>query len=342
MNRLYNKLQKFQLRNKLEKIFLKSNINTCTVYQGNIHISNYKMNNHYHGKFYRQQLINNSLNFSCSMNNKEEENKKEKIQLYNFENEIDYLKERDYIINLILKEFSFEEIKIINDDPDFYIRNKFIRKILDLFNNNYLYKTLNNEENFGKEETDDKKLIRRIKEKKKEMKNNNSKKNITDYNTEGIDKEIKEEIKIMKIKKFKLQNQKKEKSIILNKIFSNTKDDIQKKLKYNFNLNNYLKLEKIKNEQIEKLKNNNSQKNYSFNNINSYNELSEKNNRKIFKTISSHKLIKRKSTLNINSNQMVKENLEKENQKIIKYYINEIKANLIKKEKKIYFPIISE
>lgn len=39
---------------------------------------------------------------------------------------------------------------------------------------------------------------------------------------------------------------------------------------------------------------------------------------------------------------MVKENLEKENQKIIKYYINEIKANLIKKEKKIYFPIISE
>ena len=312
------------------------------MYQGNIHISNYKMNNHYHGKFYRQQLINNSLNFSCSMNNKEEENKKEKIQLYNFENEIDYLKERDYIINLILKELSFEEIKIINDDPDFYIRNKFIRKILDLFNNNYLYKTLNNEENFGKDETEDKKLIRRIKEKKKEMKNNNSKKNITDYNTEGIDKEIKEEIKIMKIKKFQLQNQKKEKLIILKKIFSNTKDDIQKKLKFNFNLNNYLKLEKIKNEQIEKLKNNNSQKNYSFNNINSYNEFSEKNNRKIFKSISSHKLIKRKSTLNINSNQMVKENLEKENQKIIKYYINEIKANLIKKEKKIYFPIISE
>ena len=342
MNRLYNKLQKFQLRNKLEKIFLKSNINTCAVYQGNIHISNYKMNNYYHGKFYRQQLINNSLNFSYSMNNKEEENKKEKIQLYNFENEIDYLKERDYIINLILKELSFEEIKIINDDPDFYIRNKFIRKILDLFNNNYLYKTLNNEENFGKDETEDKKLIRRIKEKKKEMKNNNSKKNITDYNTEGIDKEIKEEIKILKIKKFQLQNQKKEKLIILKKIFSNTKDDIQKKLKFNFNLNNYLKLEKIKNEQIEKLKNNNSQKNYSFNNINSYNEFSEKNNRKIFKSISSHKLIKRKSTLNINSNQMVKENLEKENQKMIKYYINEIKANLIKKEKKIYFPIISE
>ena len=207
MNRLYNKLQKFQLRNKLEKIFLKSNKKTCTVYQGNIHISNYKMNNHYHGKFYRQQLINNSLNFSCSMNNKEEENKKEKIQLFNFENEIDYLKERDYIINLILKEFSFEEIKIINDDPDFYIRNKFIRKILDLLNNNYLIKTLNNEENFEKEEIDDKKLNRRIKEKKKEMKNNNSKKNITDYNTEGIDKEIKEEIKIIKIKKFKLQNQ---------------------------------------------------------------------------------------------------------------------------------------
>ena len=342
MNRLYNKLQKFQLRNKLEKIFLKSNINTCAVYQGNIHISNYKMNNYYHGKFYRQQLINNSLNFSYSMNNKEEENKKEKIQLYNFENEIDYLKERDYIINLILKELSFEEIKIINDDPDFYIRNKFIRKILDLFNNNYLYKTLNNEENFGKDETEDKKLIRRIKEKKKEMKNNNSKKNITDYNTEGIDKEIKEEIKILKIKKFQLQNQKKEKLIILKKIFSNTKDDIQKKLKFNFNLNNYLKLEKIKNEQIEKLKNNDSQKNYSFNNINSYNEFSEKNNRKIFKSISSHKLIKRKSTLNINSNQMVKENLEKENQKMIKYYINEIKANLIKKEKKIYFPIISE
>ena len=342
MNRLYNKLQKFQLRNKLEKIFLKSNINTCAVYQGNIHISNYKMNNYYHEKFYRQQLINNSLNFSYSMNNKEEENKKEKIQLYNFENEIDYLKERDYIINLILKELSFEEIKIINDDPDFYIRNKFIRKILDLFNNNYLYKTLNNEENFGKDETEDKKLIRRIKEKKKEMKNNNSKKNITDYNTEGIDKEIKEEIKILKIKKFQLQNQKKEKLIILKKIFSNTKDDIQKKLKFNFNLNNYLKLEKIKNEQIEKLKNNNSQKNYSFNNINSYNEFSEKNNRKIFKSISSHKLIKRKSTLNINSNQMVKENLEKENQKMIKYYINEIKANLIKKEKKIYFPIISE
>jgi hypothetical protein len=342
MNRLYNKLQKFQLRNKLEKIFLKSNINTCAVYQGNIHISNYKMNNYYHGKFYRQQLINNSLNFSYSMNNKEEENKKEKIQLYNFENEIDYLKERDYIINLILKELSFEEIKIINDDPDFYIRNKFIRKILDLFNNNYLYKTLNNEENFGKDETEDKKLIRRIKEKKKEMKNNNSKKNITDYNTEGIDKEIKEEIKIMKIKKFQLQNQKKEKLIILKKIFSNTKDDIQKKLKFNFNLNNYLKLEKIKNEQIEKLKNNDSQKNYSFNNINSYNEFSEKNNRKIFKSISSHKLIKRKSTLNINTNQMVKENLEKKNQKMIKYYINEIKANLIKKEKKIYFPIISE
>ena len=342
MNRLYNKLQKFQLRNKLEKIFLKSNINTCAVYQGNIHISNYKMNNYHHGRFYRQQLINNSLNFSYSMNNKEEENKKEKIQLYNFENEIDYLKERDYIINLILKELSFEEIKIINDDPDFYIRNKFIRKILDLFNNNYLYKTLNNEENFGKDETEDKKLIRRIKEKKKEMKNNNSKKNITDYNTEGIDKEIKEEIKILKIKKFQLQNQKKEKLIILKKIFSNTKDDIQKKLKFNFNLNNYLKLEKIKNEQIEKLKNNNSQKNYSFNNINSYNEFSEKNNRKIFKSISSHKLIKRKSTLNINSNQMVKENLEKENQKMIKYYINEIKANLIKKEKKIYFPIISE
>ena len=52
-------------------------------------------------------------------NNNDQNDRKNKKIDYNLENEINYNKERDYIMKLIFEELTFNEIKFISKDINF-------------------------------------------------------------------------------------------------------------------------------------------------------------------------------------------------------------------------------
>ena len=362
MNKKFlNKICRYQLRNKLEKIFSKSKIHYCNNHQKDISMQNYKINNFYEQDYYRNYIINNAINFSYSSNNKEENERKIKIIDYNIENEIDYNKERDYIMKLIFEELTFNEIQLINRDPEFYIRDPFIRGVLIFFNErNSLYKTLRYEENLGIKETENDKLKRLIKKTKKIIINNNnseikSKSLYNLFTKHEINKEINKMIKIKKISKEKIDSERIQNKLILNHIFYNVKNEIKNKLTPITNYNTQYKLlEKSKNKNIEKLLGNYSEKRYALKNKNnssisinkslqSYSKFNIDKKSQIFKTLPSKKYLRRDNTnfkLKLLKNTF--NNKNDINNSMIKKYCFEIKSNLSQsKNKEENFPFIS-
>ena len=359
--KILNKIGRYQLRNKLEKIISKSKINTCNNYQKDISMLNFKINNFYEQDFYRNNIINNSINFSYSSNNKEENDRKNKIIDYNIENEIDYNKERDYIMKLIFEQLTFNEIKLINQDTEFYIRDPFIRRYLIFFNErNDLYKTLRYEENLGIKETENDKLKRLIKKTKKIIIDNHNNeiksKSLNNlFIKHEINKEIKKEIKVKKIIKEKVDSERIKNKLILKNIFFNTKNEIKNKVIPITNYNKqYLILEKSRNRNLEKLLGNYSEKNCTLNNTNkssisinkslsSNSKINIYNNKsKTFKTVSSKKYLK-KDYKNIKIKLLKNKcNNNDINDSMIKNYCFEIKSNFSQtKNKEKSLPFIS-
>ncbi len=359
--KILNKIGRYQLRNKLEKIISKSKINTCNNYQKDISMLNFKINNFYEQDFYRNNIINNSINFSYFSNNKEESDRKNKIIDYNIENEIDYNKERDYIMQLIFEQLTFNEIKLINQDPEFYIRDPFIRGYLIFFNErNDLYKTLRYEENLGIKETENDKLKRLIKKTKKIIIDNHNNeiksKSLNNlFIKHEINKEIKKEIKVKKIIKEKVDSERIKNKLILKNIFFNTKNEIKNKVIPITNYNKqYLILEKSRNRNLEKLLGNYSEKKCTLNNTNkssisinkslsSNSKINIYNNKsKTFKTVSSKKYLK-KDYKNIKIKLLKNKcNNNDINDSMIKNYCFEIKSNFSQtKNKEKSLPFIS-
>ena len=237
-----NKLEEFHLRNKIENIILKTNIKPCAIYQDNLFIAKMKMNQYlYKGDFYRNKLVNNALQFSYSMNNKEEEQKKNKIIDYNNENLIDLSKEKDFIIRLLFQELTFKEIKKVINNPEFYIRNDYIRHLLDFFHQKYkLYEILNFEENNIKNESEDHKINRLIRSQKNEIihRANNEEKDLEEIKLKkGLAQNVKEEIKRRKLNQQKINSQIEQNNIILKNILLDSKKDVQRKI--NLSSNDY-------------------------------------------------------------------------------------------------------
>jgi hypothetical protein len=74
--KISEKLERYKLKNKLERIISNVNLKPCIEYQNNIANLNLKMNSYYDSLFYKNKKVNDSLKFSYSMNNKSEEEKK--------------------------------------------------------------------------------------------------------------------------------------------------------------------------------------------------------------------------------------------------------------------------
>ena len=80
------------------------------------------------------------------MHHQDEEEKENKFLDFNLNNEVDFLKERDYLFKLIITQLTFEEIKMIFHNPEFYISNDSLRELLDFFQkSSKLYEILTNE-----------------------------------------------------------------------------------------------------------------------------------------------------------------------------------------------------
>ena len=350
----FDKIQKYQLRNKIEKILSRTNLQPCIPYQNNLNLLNNKINHYYEADYYKNQKINNSLSFSYAMNNRNEEEKKKKFIDYQTENIIDLPKENDYVIKLLFNELTFEEIKIILQNPEFYIRNNSIRNNLDFFHQKHrLYETLNLEENHINEESEDRKLSKMIRNKKNEIiyRINHPNEDVESIkNKEEIEKEIKKDIKFQKInyQKNKIRNERND--ITLNNIFLNSQKEIQRKIHLSNDFKEYLLKEKIKKRNIEnitKLGNNidhNSEiivKPFPLNqSINIKKHISQKS--KIFPTIPSPKPSQKLNEVNVRLKQLKKKMLEKETQNMINMYISEIKESFSYREKNNdYLPLIT-
>jgi len=352
-----NKLDEFHLRNKIENIILKTNIKPCIYYQVNLNISKNKLNNFYYkGNFYRNKLVNNALHFSYSMNNKEEEEKKNKIIDYNNENLIDLSKEKDYIIRLLFQELTFDEIKKIINNPEFYIRNNYVRHILDFFHQKYkLYEILNFEENNIKNESEDHKINRLIRNQKNEIINraNNEEKDLEEINLKkGLIKNVKEEIKRRKLNQQKMNSQIEQNNIILKNILLKTTKDVYRKINLSsHDFKNHLFMEKLRNKNIENLTALNNKIDNNSNEIiinpfpinESKNEVKnhEINKSKIFPTMPNPRHSKRNYTKNVRLKQLKKNMLEKETQNFINRYVSEIKECFNNKDKNNYLPLIT-
>ena len=350
-------LEEFHLRNKIENIILRTNIKPCVNYQDNLFMAKVKLNQYlYKGQFYRNKLVNNALQFSYSMNNKEEEEKKNKIIDYNNENLIDLSKEKDYIIRLLFKELTFEEIKKIINNPEFYIRNDYIRHFLDFFHQKYkLYEILNFEENNIKNESEDHKINRLIRSQKNEIINraNNEEKDLEEIQLKkGLAQNLKEEIKKRKLNQQKINSQNEQNNIILKNILLDSKKDVQRKINLSSNdFKNYLMKERIKNKNIENLTalNNKIDSNpneiiinpFSLNESKSDVKNSVINKSKLFPTMPNPRHVKRNYTKNVRLKQLKKNMLEKETQNFINRYVSEIKECFNNKDKNNYLPLIT-
>jgi hypothetical protein len=94
------KLKRYQLRYKLEKIFADSDISSCRFYQSHINALNNKLDNYFTSENYIKKKINEALLFNYSTHNLE--NLPQELEQYNEERIVDYSKEKDYIIQLLL------------------------------------------------------------------------------------------------------------------------------------------------------------------------------------------------------------------------------------------------
>ena len=333
--KITEKLKRYKLKNKLERIISNANLKPCIEYQNNIANSNLKMNDYYDSIFYKNKKVNDSLKFSYSMNNKSEEEKKNKIINYNLNNDIDSIKETDYAIQSIFKELSFNEIKKIFRDPEFYITESSIRKRLDFFHKDLkLYEILMKEEKEGIE-SENKKLKKLINLKKHQI----------------IIRQIKNKIKLQYEKK--LKEQKSEKEI-------NEKIKQEKKLKETIRHRNEDR-ENFINDLISKSRSNffcslnspNKTKNDSSSKIRIITSLQKKNKKTInfnthfLKPFSINKTSQNQQpqifpllTLdrfkidNMKSTQIKQNLLEKESQNLINKYVRNIKEIFIGNNKK--------
>ena len=234
-----DKIKQYQLRNKLENLIRKANLQPCKSHQSHLSILDLKINNFYEGEVYHSKLINDSLKFLYSNHSDEEELKRKKISEFDKENEVKFTKEKDYIIKLLLKELTIDEIKIISRDVEYYIKDKYLRNIIDLFNNNIqLYQTLSLEEKNGKFESEDDRVKRLIRDKKNYLinKNNNENSNQFKYNFLKRDndsiKKLKERIKFQKRLFFKKKFLNENHTQIINNIISTSEREINNTNKF--------------------------------------------------------------------------------------------------------------
>ena len=352
-----NKLKRIQLRNKLDNILRKANLKPCKNLQSHLLTLSSKMNNFYEGEIYQSKILNNSLRFIYSNHKDEEEIKRKKINDFYKEYKIDFSKEKDYVIKILLSELSIDEIKLISRDADFYIKDDNLRELLGLFDEkSQLYQTLAFEEKIGKVENEDDRIKRLIKNKKIDLINRNNSDNSKHFKYKFLKSEndvfirlkekIKQQKKLVQKKKFLNDNHMK----IINHIISDSQRDINNTSKYlsKNHIENLQKIENLKNmnnnttplnktsyRRVIKLNDNiilspNSKKKIKFNNFSSFSN--DKNNKQ--KEEEKEKIF--------NLKKFKKNLLERESQNFLNVYTTEIKKIFHDKAKSIQLPKINK
>ena len=338
-----DRIKKYKLRNKLENIIRKANLQPCKNHQSHLSNLDLKISNFYEGEVYHSKLINNSLKFLYSNHSDEEELKRKKISEFDKENEIKFSKEKDYIIKLLLKELTIEEIKIISRDVEYYIKDKYLRNVIDLFNDNFkLYQTLTLEEKNGKVENEEDRIKRLIRDKKNYLININNNDNSNQFKYDFLKREnenmkkLKEKIKFQKRLFFKKKFLNENHTQIINNIISTSQSDVNKTNKF-LSKNNLQKqqfmesLKNIKNIQSsfnqtkykKKIKLNDHLFNHIRTNSNTINHFSSFSSDKLF-TPSKEKG-KFKLKINKLKKKLLEKQKEKESQNFINRYTLEIK-----------------
>ncbi len=328
--KISEKLERYKLKNKLERIISNVNLKPCIEYQNNIANLNLKMNSYYDSLFYKNKKVNDSLKFSYSMNNKSEEEKKNKIIDYNLNNDIDSIKETDYAIQSIFKELSFKEIKKIFGDPEFYITEPKIREMLDFFHKDLkLYEILMKEEKEGIE-SENKKLRKLINLKKnqiiiRQIKNKSKIQYETKLKEQKSEKEIKEKIKQEKKLKENIRHRNENRENFINDLISKSRSN----LFYSLNSPN-----KIKNDSSSRIRIITSLHKKSKKKINlnthflkpfSLNKKNQNQQSQIFPLLTLDRL----KIDNMKTTQIKQNLLEKESQNFINKYVRNIKEIFI-------------
>ena len=163
-----SRTSRFVLRNKIEKIIYNSNVLPCKRHQMHIKSLSNRIEQYYQSNEYYDRLITKSLRFdTCVPRNKKVTLKKE----IGNKDEVDYEKERDFIIEEIINNISLDELEIICSDLDFFIRDKFVRDLRELTDqeNSQLYQILNNEEKDKRVYDEKEKILMLLQKKKNEI-----------------------------------------------------------------------------------------------------------------------------------------------------------------------------
>ena len=331
-----DKIKKYKLRNKLENIIRKANLQPCKNHQSHLSNLDLKITNFYEGEVYHSKLINNSLNFLYSNHSDEEELKRKKISDFDKENEIKFSKEKDYIFKLLLRELTNEEIKIISRDVEYYIKDNYLRKVIDLFNDNYqLYQTLTLEEKNGKVENEDERVKRLIRNKKNYLINKNNNENSNQFKFDFLKREnesmrkLKEKIKFQKRLFFKKKFLNENHTQIINNIISTSEREINNTNKYlsNNNLQKQKFMKSLKN--IKNIPSSYNQTKYKRKiklNDNLFNHIRTNSNTiNNFSSLSSDKFFspkKEKGKFKLKINKLKKRLLDKEKEKESINFIN--------------------
>ena len=329
VNKNINKLKKYQLRNKLENILRRTNLQPCKNLQTHLQNLTSKIDNFYEGKNYQTKMINNSLHFLYSNHKDEEEYKRRKIKEFDNELHVDFSKEKNYAIKLLLNELSLNEIKIISRDIEFYIKDESLRELIGFFNEkSQLFQTLIFEEKIKKVENEDDRIKRLVRNKKNDLINRNNSENFNHFsyrklNSNKHNKSLKEKIqnqkKLFQRKKFLTENH----INVINNIISTSERDINNSNKF-ISRNN---LEQIKLK--ESLKNINTVfgiKRKRVIKVNNNNYSTSKSNKHYFNSFSCDKINKEKDKNKIfNLKKFKKKLLEKESLNFINSYTSQIR-----------------
>ena len=167
------KIEKYILRNKIEKIIASSAIHSCRRHQGHVHSLDNKIKRYLVSKEYYTKKINESSIFVSyprvpsdgmhSIGNESSRN----ILKNNKEEEVDYENEKYFITERLIKGLSEKEFKTMCEDIDFYIQDKFIRDLLNLLHNDLkLYQIIEDEDKYEGNLTHNEKLLNVLKRKK--------------------------------------------------------------------------------------------------------------------------------------------------------------------------------
>ena len=356
-NNKNNKLKRYQLRNKLDNILRKANLKPCKNLQSHLLNLSSKMTNFYEGEIYQSKILNDSLIFKYSNHKDEEEIKRKKKNEFYNEYKIDYLKEKDYVMKILLKELTIDEIKFISRDADFYIKDENLRELLGLFDGkNQLYQTLAFEEKIGKVENEDDRIKRLIKTKKIDLINRNNSENSKNFKYKFLKSEndifiklkdkIKQQKKIVKKKKFINDNH----MNIINKIISESQRDINNTSKF-LSKNHFENLQKVEN--LTNMNNNNTNPLFktSYRRVIKLNDnimFSPNSKKKVkfsnFSSFSHDKKIQNEDEKEkiFNLKKFKKNLLERESQNFLNVYTTEIKKIFHDKSKSIQLPKINK